>query len=196
MAVIYPSDKISHRWQAARQLRLRRAPLERVLRANGVAPAPTGPSGSDDNLIRVTLLMVESGLLQYCSANVQPLHGVSHAAVAHVTCVVSRALAEGISEPAAWRVAALRSAAHLLRPHIGFNAAAVASASLVRCYERSLSRPMRSLDGEIADSVHVTLNNNSAAATARTAALVATSVALDDAATPQRELPLETKARR
>jgi hypothetical protein len=196
MTVIYPSEEISHRWHAARQLRLRRAPLERILRANGVAPAPTGPSESGDNLVRVTLLIVESGLLQYRRAHVQPFHEVRHAAVGHVACVVSRALAAGISEPAAWRVAALLSAAQLLRPHIGFNAAALASASLVRCYELGLSRPMRSLDGEITDSVFVVLNNNSAAASAQTAALVATSVALDDAEDPQRELPLETKARR
>src|SRR5689334_4657682 len=111
MTVIYPSEEISHRWHAARQLRMRRAPLERILRANGVAPAPTGPSDRGDNLVRVTVLMVESGLLQYCRDHVQPLHEVRHAAVARVACVVSRALAAGISELAAWRVAALLSAA-------------------------------------------------------------------------------------
>jgi hypothetical protein len=140
--------------------------------------------------------MVESGLLQYGSAHGQPLHEVGHAAVAHVACVVSRALAAGISEPAAWRVAALVSAAQLLRPHIGINAAALASASLVRSYERGLTRPMRSLDEEITKSVYVVLSNNCAAAGAQTAALVAASLALDDTEDPRRELPLETKARR
>ncbi len=40
MGIVYPSKAVARRWDGALQARLRRAPLEKFLKARGIAPAP------------------------------------------------------------------------------------------------------------------------------------------------------------
>lgn len=195
MAIIYPRQEISRRWCGALQTRLRRAPLGRFLRAHSMTPALTGRSQSSDDLVRATVFIVESGLLQYCRSHGQPLHEVRHAAVGQLACVVSRALAIRISEPSAWRVAALLSTAQLLRAHIGLNAAAIASASLVRRHEQRPETPIPALEAQISDGVSAALDDNSTVAAAEVSALIAMSLEFGNAEDPQRDHSLDTGSR-
>jgi hypothetical protein len=149
MAIVFPSEAIARRWDGALQARLRRAPLEAFLRARSLAPAAAGVAQDSDDLARATVSMVEAGLSLYIGDRVEGLAIRQRAVVGQVACLVSRALAELISQPAAWRIAALVSTARLLSPWVGLNAAAMASASYTRRFQRELARISSEPDGRI-----------------------------------------------
>jgi hypothetical protein len=93
--------------------------------------------------------------------------------IAHVSCVVSRALAESIAEPGAWHIAALVSTALLLSPWMGLKAAAAASASTVRDYQRALVSPASALDAQICRTAAAALTADRPPAEAEVASSIA-----------------------
>jgi hypothetical protein len=136
MTIVYPSEAVARRWADGLRARLRRAPLDTFLRARGLTPAAAGVAQDSDDVARATALIVEIGVTSYCEDRVEGLDCPQRTAVAHVACLVSRTLAELISQPVAWRIAALVSTARLLTPWIGLNAAAMESAAAVRAFQR------------------------------------------------------------
>ena len=103
MGIVYPSEKVARRWEGALQARLRRAPLERFLSGRGIAPAPRGISQDSDDLVRATVLIVEAALALHVVDHEKRLVFGQRAVVGHAACLVSRALAEQIAQPGAWR---------------------------------------------------------------------------------------------
>ena len=138
MAIVFPSEAVARRWYGALQARLRRAPVEGFLRARGIVPAPVGVAQDSDNLVRATVLIVEAGLKKYLNDRSEGLAAPKLAIVGQVACLVSRALAELISQPTVWRTVALVSTARLLTPWIGLNAAAIMSADSTRHFQGGL----------------------------------------------------------
>jgi hypothetical protein len=136
MTIVYPSEAVARRWAEGLRARLRRTPLDTFLRARGLTPAAAGVAQDSDDVARATALIVEIGVASYCEDRAEGLGSLQRTAVAHVACLVSRTLAELISQPVAWRIAALVSTARLLTPWIGLNAAAMESASAVRAFQR------------------------------------------------------------
>lgn len=149
MGIVFPSVAVARRWDGALQARLRRAPLEAFLRARSLAPAPAGVAQDSDNLVRATVFIVEAGLSLYFADRVEGLAFRQRAVVGHVACLVSRALAELISQPGVWRIVALVSTARLLTPWVGLNAAAMASASCARQFQKKFMTAPSSLDRQI-----------------------------------------------
>jgi hypothetical protein len=149
MGIVYPSKAVARRWNGALQARLRRAPLEAFLRVRSVAPALSGVSQDSDNLVRATVLIVEAGIALYCADREEGISLLQRPVVGHVTCLVSLALAQQISQPDAWRTVALVSTAQLLGTSIGLNAAAVASATIVRQFQNVIMKGISPLDWRI-----------------------------------------------
>jgi hypothetical protein len=149
MGIVFPNEAAARRWNGALQARLRRAPLEAFLRARSLVPAPAGVAQDSDNLVRATVLIVEEGLSLYFADRAEGLAFRQRAVLGHVACLVSRALAELISEAGAWRIVALVSAARLLSPWMGLNAAAMASAPSVRRFQREFIRATSPLDRRV-----------------------------------------------
>jgi hypothetical protein len=114
-----------------------------------------------DDLVRATVLIVEAGIALY--ADPEALAFRQCAAVGHVACLVSRALAEQIAQPDAWRIVALVSAARLLTPWIDLNAAAMASASAVRQFQKEVMKGISPLDWRIMQSACDAVSGNPAA---------------------------------
>lgn len=137
MPIVFPNAAVARRWGAERQTRACRAPLEEFLRARAMAPAPAGVARDSDNLARATTVIVEAGIVAFCSRHTAELDAPQRTMVGHLACIVSRALAQSISQPAGWRIAALLSTARLLSPWIGLNAAALAATTCVRHFERN-----------------------------------------------------------
>ncbi len=162
MGIVYPSKAVARRWDGALQARLRRAPLENFLKARGIAPAPRGVSQNCDDLVRATVCIVETGLALYFADRADGLASGQRAIVGHVACLVSRALAEQIEQPDAWRIAALVSTARLLSPWVGVNAAAMASACAVRQFQKEAVKGISPLDWRIMNSAIDVINGNGA----------------------------------
>jgi hypothetical protein len=80
-----------------------------------------------------------------------------------VACLVSCALAELIAQPDAWRIVALVSTARLLTPWIGLNAAAIASASAAREFQKEVMKGISPLDWRIMRSACDAVSGNPAA---------------------------------
>lgn len=159
MGVVFPSEAVARRWSGARQARLRRAPLEEFLRAHGIALAPAGAARDSDNLVRATGFIVNAGLMLYLHNRSEVLTPTQQAAAGHVACLVSRALAELISEASAWRIVALVATTRVLSPSTGLNAAAMASASFVRHFQRELLKPATAMDLRISESASAAIAN-------------------------------------
>jgi hypothetical protein len=149
MGVLFPSAAIARRWDGALQAKMRRAPLEAFLRARGIVPATAGTSQDCDNVARATIWIIDEAIARYLEDHPEGLTAIQRGTIAHVCCVVGRALAESIAESGAWRIAALVSTAVLLGPRIGIKAAALASASTVRDYQRGLVNPASLIDERI-----------------------------------------------
>src|SRR5579859_3376043 len=162
MAIVFPSEAVARRWNGALQARLRRAPLEAFLRARSRTPASRGVAQDSDDLVRATVLIVEAGLSLHFTERVEGLGLRQCAIVGHVTCLVSRALAELFSAPGAWRIVALVSTARLLSPCIGLNAAAIASATSTRQFQKEFTKAASSLDTQIAEAACAAVNRGSA----------------------------------
>jgi hypothetical protein len=152
MGIVYPSKAVARRWDGALQARLRRAPLESFLRAREIAPAPAGLSRDSDDLARATVSIVETGLAFYLADRKAGLAFRQRSVVGHVACLVSRALADQVSLPDAWRIVALVSTARLLSPWIGLNAAAMAAASAARQFQKEVMKGISPLDWRIMQS--------------------------------------------
>jgi hypothetical protein len=173
MGIVYPSTKVARRWEGALQARLRRAPLERFLSGRGIVPAPRGISQDSDDLVRATVLIVEAALALHVVDREKGLVFGQRAVVGHVACLVSRALAEQIAQPDAWRVVALVSTAQLLSPWIGLNAAAIASASSARQFQKEVTKGISPLDWRIMKSASDAVWGNSVVAMANASANIA-----------------------
>jgi hypothetical protein len=119
LALVFPSDATARKWTGALEARLRRAPLEQFLRTGSLKLAGAGAAQTTDNLTRATVFIVEAGLQAYCKEKDQGLATAQLAVVGHFACLVCRAAAAVIQEPATWRVPALVSTTLLLRPWIG-----------------------------------------------------------------------------
>jgi hypothetical protein len=173
MGIVFPSEAVARRWDGALQARLRRAPLEAFLSARSLVPAPAGVSQDSDNLVRATVLIVESGLSLYFADRVEGLAYRERALVGHVACLVGRALAEQISQPAVWRVVALVSTARLLSPWIGLNAAAMTSASSTRRFQKGFMKAASSLDRRIIEGACTAVNRDGLETMAEVSASIA-----------------------
>jgi hypothetical protein len=166
MGIVYPSKAVARRWNGALQARLRRAPLEGFLRARAVAPSLTGVSQDSDNLVRATVLIVGAGISLYRADREEGLSFLQRPVVGHVTCLVSLALAQQISQPDAWRTVALVGTAQLLSPSIGLNAAAMASATAARQFQKAIAKGISPSDWRIMKSASEAVSGSSALLTA------------------------------
>jgi hypothetical protein len=95
------------------------------------------------------------------------------AVVGHVACLVSRALAIQIAQPDVWRIAALVSTARLLTPWTGLNAAAIASASSARQFQKEVTKGISPLDWRIMKSASDAVSGNGGDAMATASANIA-----------------------
>lgn len=173
MAIVFPSEAIARRWDGALQARLRRVPLEEFLKRRGIDPAPAGVSQDSDNLVRATVVIVEAGVTLYCSDRPKEFGFLQQRTVGHVACLVTRALTELIAQPPAWRIAALLSAARLLTPWVGLNAAAMASASAARRFEQEEPEAASSVDLRVFHHASAAVSNDSAEAMERVSLSIA-----------------------
>jgi hypothetical protein len=173
MGIVYPSKAVARRWDGALEARLRRAPLERFLRARGIVPAARGVPQDSDDLVRATVLIVETGVALYAADREEVLAFRQRAVVGHVACLVSCALAEQIARPDAWRIVALVSTARLLTPWIGLNAAAIASASVAREFQKGVVKGISPLDWRIMQSACDAVSRDGPQAIAHVAAHIA-----------------------
>jgi hypothetical protein len=173
MGIVYPSKAMACRWDGALQARLRRAPLERFLSGRGIVPSLRGISQDSDDLVRATVLIVEAALALYFVDRKEGLAFGQRAVVGHVACLVSRALAEQIAQPDAWRIVALVSTARLLSPWIGLNAAAIASASSARQFQKEVTKGISPLDWRIMKSAGDAVSGNGVDAMANASANIA-----------------------
>jgi len=173
MGIVYPSEKVARRWEGALQARLRRAPLERFLSGRGIVPAPRGISQDSDDLVRATVSIVEPALALPGVDCEKWLVFRQRAVVGHVACLVSRALAEQISQPDSWRIVALVSTARLLSPWIGLNAAAIAAASSTRQFQKDVTKGISPLDWRIMKSARDAVSGTGPDALANAAATIA-----------------------
>jgi hypothetical protein len=196
MGIVFPSEAVARRWSGALQARLRRAPLEEFLRAQGMALAPVGAAQDSDNLVRASGFIVDAGLKRYLHDRKEVLTLAQQAVTGHVACLVSRALAELISEAAVWRVVALVTTARVLSPWIGLNTAAIASASFVRHFRGELSKPASAMDLRISESASAAIGNR-ATGVSEVSALIAMSLASESAqhSVSPIEAPPELQAR-
>jgi hypothetical protein len=174
MGILFPNEAVARRWDGALQARLRRAPLEAFLRTRSLVPAPPGVSQDSDNLTRATVLIVEAGFSHYFADREESLAWRQRPLVGHVACLVSHALAQQISEPDAWRIVALVSAARLLSPWIGLNAAAIAAATAARQFQKGIMKGISPLDWRIMKSACDAVGGNCSDAMTRASATIAT----------------------
>lgn len=172
MAIVFPSAAIARRWDGALQARLKRAPLEAFLRARDVVPAKVGAAQDTDDVARAVVLIVDSGL--WLNEGRWPAGGVDaqYAALSHIACIVSRALAELIGQPRCWRIAAILSAARLLSPALGVHEAARTSARTVRRFHKHPPSPSP-LEQRAADAVSHAITQDTPAAMEALAAAIA-----------------------
>src|ERR1700730_16900765 len=96
-----------------------------------------------------------SGLQTYFKRRDHGMATSQVAIVGHCACIVSRAAAAAIREPTTWRIPALVSAALLLSPWIGRNAAASGSAASVQDFANRLQHFSMTGDKPLSDRVTV-----------------------------------------
>ena len=160
MGIVYPSKTVARRWDGALQARLRRAPLEAFLKARSLVPALPGVSQDSDNLAQATVSIVETGLSLYLADREEGLAFHQRPVLAHVACLVSLALAQQISQLDSWRIAALVGTAQLLSPWMGLDAAAMASASAARQFQKEIMKGISPLDWRIMRSACEVVSGN------------------------------------
>jgi hypothetical protein len=160
LALVFPSDATARKWTGALEARLRRAPLEQFLRTGSLKLAGTGAAQTTDNLTRATVFIVEAGLQAYCKEKDQGLATAQLAIVGHFACLVCRAAAAVIQEPATWRVPALVSTTLLLSPWIGLNAAAIDSVAAVRDFANRFQNRSVSDENRLSARVAVAVIRN------------------------------------
>ncbi|HEV7610574.1 MAG TPA: hypothetical protein VGO37_01715 [Steroidobacteraceae bacterium] len=142
MGIVVPPPAVAARWNGALELRLRRSPLERFLRSRALPFAAGGGAQVTDNVITATVAILSTGLQLYgAGARQGTLSETQLDDMARIACVVSDELATLIHEPKSWRIAALVSAAQVLRLHIGLSSAAEVSARVARAYDANAPDP-------------------------------------------------------
>ena len=135
MNVITPPAAVAARWNGALEVRLRRSPLEFFLRARGLRFSATGPAHLTDNIATASVTILLAGIDEFATTRAYLLTDAAyHQTLAQIACAVSEAIACVIQEHAAWRTAALVSAAQILRPFIGLQAAAHVAAAAARSH--------------------------------------------------------------
>jgi hypothetical protein len=180
-----PSEAVARRWNGALRSRLRRAPLEEFLRAHGLKIAPAGSARDTDNLVRAAVFMVDAGVRIHSHSHEDALDERQQALVAEAACMVSHSLAALIGEPAAWRIAALVTAAQLLNPWIGLNAAAYAAAAAAQRFSEELIDPARAPRNLIGEQAAIAVERNDAVQFDEVARLIAQSLASVNDLAPQ-----------
>jgi hypothetical protein len=160
LALVFPSDATASKWTGALEARLRRAPLERFLLTGSLKLAGAGAAQTTDNLTRATVFIVEAGLQAYCKEKDEGLATAQVAIVGHFACLVCRAAAAAIQEPAAWRVPALVSTTLLLSPWTGLKPAAMESAAAVRDFANRLQNHSVSDENPLSDRVAAAVIRN------------------------------------
>jgi hypothetical protein len=155
LALLLPNEATARKWAGALEARLRRAPLEQFLVSRSLKPAKVGAAQASDNLTRATVFFVQSGLQAYFKERDHGMATSQVAVVGHCACIVSRAAAVAIREPATWRIPALVSTALLLSPWIGLNAAASGSMAAVQNFENRLHHFSVTDDEPLSDRVTV-----------------------------------------
>jgi hypothetical protein len=118
-------------------------------------------------------MIIEGGLALHVVDREVGLAFWQRAVVGHVACLVSRALAIQIAQPDAWRIAALVSTARLLTPWTGLNAAAIASASSARQFQKEVTKGISPLDWRIMKSASDAVSGNGLDAMANASANIA-----------------------
>lgn len=172
MALLMPSAAIARHWHGALAARLKRVPLENFLRARALRVADAGASKDSDNVARATIFIVEHGLELYLRGTEDCLAEPQHAVIGQAACSISRALAILIHEPASWRIAALVSAAQLLRPWLGLNAAAHSSASAAQEFTAHLRSSSQGADSELGECASMALVRDDGAMVSAAAVLI------------------------
>jgi hypothetical protein len=160
LALLFPNEATARKWAGALETRLRRAPLEQFLVSRALKLAKVGAAQASDNLTRATVFFVESGLQTYFKRRDHGMATSQVAIVGHCACIVSRAAAAAIREPTTWRIPALVSAALLLSPWIGRNAAASGSAASVQDFANRLQHFSMTDDKPLSDRVTVAVIHN------------------------------------
>jgi hypothetical protein len=117
--------------------------------------------------------IVGAGLKLYFKDRADGLAMDQEGTVGHLACLVSHALAELIGQPEAWRIAALVSATRLLTPWIGLNAAACASASAARRFQRGWRAAASARDARISQLASASVLEESTAVPAELSVLIA-----------------------
>jgi hypothetical protein len=175
MGLVYPNESKTRHWDGALQARLKRAPLEEFLRASSLQIA-NGADRNSDNLVRATVYLVEGGLTVYFQGREDGLAESQHATIGRLACLTTCAVARLTGEPAAWRIPALLSTAQLLRPWIGLQAAACASASFIRQHSAALQNAPAPEDIMINAAVSTAVKHNDHGAILAVADMIATSL--------------------
>lgn len=135
MNVIIPPESVAARWNGALQVRLRRSPLELFLRTRGLRFSANGIAHLTDNIATASGTILSAGIDEFAKKRAYLLADAAyHQRLAQIACAVSEAIAGVIHEHAAWRTAALVSAAQMLRPFIGLQAAAHVAAAAARSH--------------------------------------------------------------
>jgi hypothetical protein len=173
MGLIHPNESKTRHWDGALQARLKRAPLEEFLRARSLQIAH-GAGRDGDNLARATVYLVEGGLTAYFRGREEGLAESQHGAIGRLACLTTLAVARLIGEPASWRIPALLSTAQLLRPWIGLNAAACASACFIRQFSVALQDAPAAEDTGISAAVSIAVQHNDNGSILAVAEMIAT----------------------
>jgi hypothetical protein len=136
MSLVRPNKDIERRWNGALKASLAQAPLESFLRANLLE---VNPAAHSDNIAQAVVYLASKAIELHLAKTDHGLEEAQHSVLADNACQMAGLLATGIAQPSCWRAAALISTARLLRPWIGFQAAAISSASLVNSFAESQS---------------------------------------------------------
>jgi hypothetical protein len=121
--------------------------------------------------------MVDAGVRIHAHAHEDELDERQQELVAQAACVVSHSLAALIGEQAAWRIAALVSAAQLLNPWIGLNAAAYAAAAAAQRFSEDLLDPTRAPRTLISEKAAIAVERNDDAQVGEVARLISQNLA-------------------
>jgi hypothetical protein len=163
------------------------------LRRRSLLPAPTGAAQDTDNLVRATVLIVESGLTLYFKDDEEGLTYAQRPVVGHIASLVSLALAQQISEPDIWRNVALVSTGRLLAPSMGMNFAAPVAASAVRQFQQDIMNGASPSDWRIMNSACEAISCNDDAAFGNAVSTIASRLGVPPPVVEAADLPAPSR---
>lgn len=138
MTVLTPTGAAAQRWNASRQRREKRVPLDRFLFCHALTLAPPGPARLTDDLATVAIYFVERAMQAHEQhLGFAPLH---HTSVGSLTCAVTLGVARLIGEETSWYVASLVGVGVILAPLQGLAQSATLASSIAADYRDALSR--------------------------------------------------------